>query len=125
MTASAIVMGVVGIIASFLPQEILTYAGLPSAGIAPLFIQVLGALYLGFAMINWMVRAQLIGGIYGRPVAMGNFLHFMVGALALLKGYFSAPVSGVLLGATGIYTIFAISFTIVLFTHPLKRDAAK
>jgi hypothetical protein len=35
-------------------------------------------------MLNWMARANRIGGIYSRPVAMGNFLHFTMGALVLL-----------------------------------------
>src|SRR5204862_7388254 len=33
------------------------------------------ALYLGFAVLNWMGCVVLFGGIYGRPVALGNLCH--------------------------------------------------
>jgi len=47
---------------------------------------LLGALYVDFAMLNWMVKGSLIGNIYNRPVAVANFTHFLVGGLALAKG---------------------------------------
>ena len=85
MTASALVMGALGLAATFLPQEIAAYLGASTT--LPLLIQILGALYLGFAMLNWMARTSLIGGIYSRPVASGNLVHFVVGALALAKAH--------------------------------------
>ena len=32
-----------------------------------------------------MAKESLIGGIYNRPIAIGNFMHFAVGAMALIK----------------------------------------
>jgi len=125
MASSSFFMGVLGILFSFLPQEILSFAELDSNGIAPLFIQVLGALYFAFAMINWMVKASLIGGIYNRPVAMGNFIHFLMGALALVKGIRVVQVSTAFLVVCIIYSTFAILFGIVLFKHPIKDEGAK
>lgn len=113
-------MGVCGVLLQFIPHEILSYFGADSSGINPLFVQITGALYLGFAMMNWMAKTVLIGGIYARPLAMGNFVHFTVGALALLKYAFAAsslPVVWVLALA---YSLFAILFGVVFFTHPLK-----
>jgi len=115
MTASAVVMGAAGVAASFLPQELLRYTGPGATGPAVLGVQILGALYLGFAMLNWMARANLIGGIYGRPVAMGNFLHFTVAALALLKGAVAVPGVWELWAAGGVYSIFAIAFGMIVF----------
>jgi len=112
MSASAIALGVAGLAASFLPHEALTYFGVTSGGALPLFVQVIGALYLAFAMLNWMARESLIGGIYNRPIATGNFLHFVVGALALGKGG--------LLVATVPYALFAIAFGWILFTSPVR-----
>ena len=125
MASSSFFMGVLGILFSFLPQEILSFAELDSNGIAPLFIQVLGALYFAFAMINWMVKASLIGGIYNRPVAMGNFIHFLMGALVLVKGIRVVQVSTGFVVVCIIYSIFAILFGIVLFKHPIKDEGAK
>jgi hypothetical protein len=123
MIASALLMGVAGVAAEFFPHEILSYAGSPPAGINPLVVQLLGALYLGFAMMNWMAKGVLIGGIYARPLAMGNLVHFLVGALALLKysfGDLSTPAMWVL---AAIYCLMAILFGIVFLTHPSKVKA--
>jgi hypothetical protein len=102
----------------FVPREVLHLFNADSNGILPLFVQMMGALYLGFAMMNWMAKTVLIGGIYARPLAMGNFLHFTVGALALLKFAFTTPNLWTIWVAAIIYSIFAILFGLVLFTHP-------
>ena len=115
-------MAICGLLLQFFPHEILNYFNPDSSGIVPLLMQIIGALYLGFAMMDWMAKAVLIGGIYARPLAMGNFVHFMVGALALLKFAFSAPNLWAVWVAMIIYAIFAILFGIVLFTHPLKTN---
>ena len=119
MSVSALIMGVTGILLSFMPHEALNYLnGSTGSTMDPLFIQLLGALYFAFGMVNWMAKGSLIGGIYARPIAIGNLTHFMIGALALLKAYNSA--SPVLLGATVIYVALAILFGIVFFRHPVK-----
>ena len=119
MTLSAVIMGLTGIFLSFLPHEFLSYLnGSAGSTLDPLIIQLLGALYFAFAMVNWMAKGSLIGGIYARPVAIGNLTHFTVGALALVKGYASAPP--LVLGATVVYIIMTISFGIVFFRDPVK-----
>lgn len=76
---------------------------------------------MGFAMMNWMAKEILIGGIYARPLAVGNFMHFMVGALALLKGGFKNADMPLIWIAVVLYTVFAVGFAVVLFTHPAKK----
>src|SRR5690349_3179780 len=66
MIASALVMAVLGFAATFLPQEILARLGLPADGALPLVVQLTGALYLSFAMLNWTAKESVIGGIYNR-----------------------------------------------------------
>jgi predicted neutral ceramidase superfamily lipid hydrolase len=118
MTLSAVLLGMLGISMTFLPQELLTQVGVsPSSSVLRL-VQLLGALYLGAAMLNWMNRGALLGGIYGRPVCMANFTNFAVGALALLKGLIAAPASPEVLVVAALYSTFAVWFGIVLFTHP-------
>ena len=120
MTLSALAMGVAGVILSFLPHEISGYLHLTAGTIVDvLILQILGALYFGFAMLNWTARANLIGGIYSRPVAIGNLAHFIIGALALLKGYSSSFELIVLIMAM-VYSGFAISFVMIFFIHPVK-----
>jgi hypothetical protein len=63
MNLSAGLMTILGLAASFAPQEILSAAGADSEGLPVLLVQITGGLYLGFAMLNWMARGVLIGGI--------------------------------------------------------------
>ncbi|MBC5775055.1 hypothetical protein H8S95_13340 [Pontibacter sp. KCTC 32443] len=121
MTSSAIVLGITGLLLSFLPQEILEYAGASSVVLFPIFLQLLGAAYLGFAMLNWMAKGNLIGGIYSRPVAIGNLAHFVIGGLALLKSASTVPDGTAMWIAGAVYTIFAALFAVVTFTHPIKE----
>jgi hypothetical protein len=115
MRASAAVLGVLGALATFLPQEILLGAGAPPVGLNVILIQIAGALYLGFAMLNWMAQGGVMGGIYGRPVAIGNLAHFTIGALALLKALLAGQrVPEVVVGAVA-YTAFAVLFALVVF----------
>jgi hypothetical protein len=83
MSLCAVVLVVMGILFSFLPQEMASYLGW--VGTNPILLQLLGAVYFSFAMINWTGKANLLGGIYGKPITLGNFTHFAIGTLALLK----------------------------------------
>ena len=122
MAASALFMACLGVAASFLPQEILTSIGAPSQGALPLLVQLGGALYVGFAMVNWMAKGNLLGGIYNRAVAMGNFAHFFIGATVLIKGLLAGQrVPGVWIGGAA-YSVFAVWFALVAFGSPVKAD---
>jgi hypothetical protein len=121
MIASSIVTGLLGITASFFPKEILNYTGVSPTGTLMLLIQIMGALYFGFAIMNWMAKTVLIGGIYARPLAMGNFAHFMIAAFAFIKAAMNNSVSQFLWIIAVIYLIFAVLFGIVLFTNPAKK----
>lgn len=122
MTATAALLALGGLACSFAPQELL---GLVSATTpAPalvLIVQALGAAWLGFAFLDWNARGAPFGGIYGRPVALGNFLHFAVIALALLKAAFAAPIAG-LIGATAVAAALAIAFGAVIFGPAPRLD---
>jgi hypothetical protein len=119
MTISALAMGITGIVLSFLPQEVLDHFDATTTASDPLMLQILGALYFAFAMVNWTAKANLIGGIYARPIAMGNLTHFIVGSLALIKSYFSQHDVTIMMFAF-IYVIFAGLFSIVFFRQPVK-----
>jgi ATP/ADP translocase len=122
MIASALVMAILGITATFLPQEALGWLGIHADGVLPLVVQLTGALYLSFAMLNWTAKESLLGGIYNRPIALGNFLHFVMGALALGKGVFADPSARVLMPLAIAYGLLALAFAKILFTSPV-RDA--
>jgi len=63
MSISAVFLLTAGIILTFLPDEILKYSDLENTGSILLLLQIIGALYFGFGMLNWMIKTSLIGGI--------------------------------------------------------------
>ena len=122
MTLSAAMLGLAGIALTFLPAELLISLDISPSKPQEFLLQIIGALYFAFAMLNWMTKSSLIGGIYNRPVAVANFTHFVIVALALVKGVISNPdLPAGILAATVVYSIFAILFGIILFRHPLPE----
>jgi len=118
MILSALVLAALGLAASFVPREILMFVGARPDPLPGLLVQITGALYLGFAMLNWMARGSLIGGIYGRPVAFGNFMHFTVVALATLKALIAGPRPPAVIAMATVYWVLCVAFGWVLFTPP-------
>ena len=119
MTTSALFLGILGIALSFLPDEIADYLLVEPNLINILFLKLLSAMYLGFAILNWMARETLIGGIYNRPIAIGNFMHFVVGAITLLKVIGDIEVHKIFfIIMLSVYLIFAILFAYVFRTNP-------
>jgi hypothetical protein len=115
MVASSLVLGVTGLVTSFAPVELLAVLKISPTGPLPVIIQLLGALYLGFAIMNWTAKDSLIGGIYARPLSIGNCLHFAVGAIALFKHQFAAGFQNPLTTALVVYAIFASAFVYLIF----------
>jgi len=119
LTASALFLGIIGIGLSFLPAEILNLLHLRTSQTSALVVQLFGALYFGFGMMNWMAKSSIIGGIYNKPIVTGNLMHFAIGAITLLKVAFNLKDSKeTLIPLTIFYTIFALAFTIVFTKNP-------
>lgn len=122
MTISAVILGATGIILTFIPQEVSRYLNLTESN--PILLQILGALYFGFSMLNWTAKANLIGGIYSRPVAIGNFTHFLIGGLALIKLVLHNTNCTYIWACAILYLIFALLFGYVLFINPSSTNKA-
>ena len=117
MITSAAFLAVLGFATSFMPQEVLGLHGTVPDTPTVLLVQMTGALYLGFAMLNWNARGILIGGIYARPVALGNFLHFAMVSIMLIKAAIAHGVVMLAISAT-VFSVFAAWFGVVLFRPP-------
>jgi len=123
MTLSAIILALIGISLIFLPNEILDYLQLSVSETLQLLMQIIGSLYFALAILNWMSKGSIIGGIYNRPIAMANLAHFVIAGLALIKGILANPsLSYVIWSIAIIYSIFAILFGIVAFKHPVSEN---
>lgn len=125
MLASSLFLGIAGLFASFAPQELLALLGAPAAGPTPVLVQLMGALYFSFALVNWTAKDNIIGGIYSRPVSLGNMTHFVMGALALAK--FQSPEwnNRIMIAFLAIYAVFAVLFGWLVFGRGAASTGAK
>ena len=117
MVSSSMFLGFLGLLSLFVPEELLKILSLPFTSPLPVLIQLLGALYLSFALMNWTAKDNIIGGVYLRPISIANFSHFMIGALTLLNNQFSNGANLYLLSVSIVYAVFAIIFTWLVFFH--------
>ena len=126
MISSALFLAIIGVFLSFLPNEIANYLNVEYNIISTLFLKLMSALYLGFGILNWMTKETLIGGIYNKPIAIGNIMHFGVGAIALVKIVSSIKThSEIIISLTVVYVIFAILFAYIFRTNPIKVEKKK
>lgn len=124
MTSSAVIMGTAGILLTFIPDIVANSLDLAMNNTVIFLFQILGSLYFAFGMLNWMTKTSLIGGIYNRPIAVANFAHFLIAGLALAKGIMANPDLPLTLWVVGIvYIVYAVSFGIIMFRHPLPENA--
>ena len=119
MTSSALFCGIIGTLLLFLPIEIAEYLSIEPTIITILFLQILSTIYLGFGILNWTAKGSLIGGIYNKPIVLGNLLHFAVGAIELIKVIFNIQAhKEIIIFLTVFYVIFALLFAYVIKTNP-------
>lgn len=117
LVASAIAMGIWGLVGLFAPGTMASWLAMDAGQHGRWALQIGSVLYLAFAAVNWTARDALIGGIYGRPIGLGNFLHFLMGSMVLLKAvmaHANAPIAVTLT----IYMVFAVGFARLLFNRP-------
>ncbi len=123
MTLSACLMAVGGVLLSFLPAEILTGLEAQALPSTVLLLQAYGAALLGFAMVNWMSRGMTFGGIYGRPLVVGNLMHFGAGGIGALKLLLAHPEAAKLWPLGGSYAVLAVCFAVVMMRPPRPKGA--
>lgn len=117
MGASAGMSGLFGLGALFFTHPLLSILGMRPEKTVVALVSIAGVLYLSFAVLNWMARGNLIGGIYSRPVAMGNFAHFLGGTIVFAKQVPAVAAPGIVGAIGGIYALFAIGFGYVAFAR--------
>jgi hypothetical protein len=119
MTVGAVFLALIGIILSFLPNEVAAYFQIENTKTIQLILQIAGAQYFAMGMLNWMMRNSVIGGIYNRPVTIANFAHYLIGALALAKGLLSSSgLPFVFYILIGYYLVFVVLYAFIFNRNP-------
>lgn len=122
MILSALLLALIGLAFTFFGAELAVFTGTGLSVTFQLFLQIMGALFFGFAMLNWMAKANVMGGIYNRPIAIANFAHFFIGGMALAKTVVQHPgVSYAVWALAILYALFALLFGVILFRNPTKK----
>jgi len=115
MIASAAFLGVLGLGCTFAPVELLQALHAPADAPLPEMVQLLGAAAFGFALTNWTARGSIIGGIYARPLSIGNLVHFSCGAAALVREIARGGADPILLALAAGFALFALAFAYLVF----------
>lgn len=126
LTASAVFLFGLGIVFDFLPQETAAVLGLPALPLVSLLVQLLAGPLLAMGLLNWFNKTRPMGGIYARPLALANFLLFLVSAVPLLRISVHGAVPLLVKVAAAVFAAFALAFVWLLFFHdPLAGQEAK
>lgn len=124
MTISAAFLAAIGIALTFAADDIIIAFVAEPSEVLRITAQLLGATYFSFAILNWMAKGAIIGGIYNKPLVMANFAHFFIGGAMLVKTVLRNQELPVALSAlAGIYVAMALLFAFIMFRHPNKRTA--
>ncbi len=119
-SAGLLVLG--GLALLFAPDVILPrlIPGFPVPGVW--LGQLVAAAWLALAILNWLNRGVLLGGIYGRAVVVTNAVFYFVGAIVLLKTVTTRDVPAALWIVAVPVALFAGVYGWLLFRGPIARD---
>ncbi len=122
LTVTAILHALAGLVLTLLPGEVARQFGAVDATSSVLPYQLVGAAYLGFAVLNWLNQRSAIGGIFGRPLVFANFLQLFVGGFAVVQ-FATGPARGTVLPwvAAAVYFLLAACYGYLLFRKPEGR----
>lgn len=125
MIASSLFLYLAGIFAIFAPPEFFAMFGFGDVISEPMIVlRMAGAVYVSLAVVNWIAKNSAIGGIYGRPISMGNLTHFTVGTLTIARFLLDNGLHLPMLIVMIVYIVFAVIFAwLVFFSTGLVRQA--
>ncbi|MEQ9592028.1 MAG: hypothetical protein RLN86_05485 [Cyclobacteriaceae bacterium] len=119
LSLCALYFGIIGSVLLFFPQEI---SEILSDYNNLTILEHLGALYYGFAMVNWMSKGIRIGGIYNRPLAIGNFAYFAISSVTIIKFVLSRDADWIVLLLSVVQCSLAIIFGKLIFTSQSANE---
>lgn len=120
--ASAGLLLVGGLALLFVPDAILPrlVPGFPPGGLW--LGQLLAAALLALAVLDWLHRSALLGGIYGRPVVMSNAAFYFIAAMVLLRRMMGREAPAVLWIVAVPVAVLAAVYVWLLRRGPVERD---
>ena len=83
--------------------------------------QLLGAAWLGVAVLNWLQRGSVLGGIYGRAVVFANLALYLISALSLLRGLLGGGAPRMLWLLLAALAGLGVGYSALLLRGPFDR----
>ena len=119
LIGSSVVLAVLGLVCLFVPDAVASALSMPEGAGEALPFAASGL--VGFAAMNWTGRGAIYGGIYGKPIVLGNWTTSVVLTLTLLGWQLDEPTAlgWVVIGVLGVY---AAAFTRLQFFPPFEED---
>jgi hypothetical protein len=116
VSAATLLLG--GVVLLFAPDVAMAVLapGAPTNG--TWIAQMLAAAWLALASLNWTSRAQIIGGVYGRPMVYANVLLYTVSALLLVRLVMHGGGTPAMWGLTGAMALLALVYGAVMLRGP-------
>ena len=109
MMSSGIFNLLLGTIFTFLPQETALFIGDDITDGANLIIyQLSGAALLGIGLLNYMGRGMILGGIYGKPLLLGNLVYHLTAGITCIRFAMTAE-------SWHLYAIAVMTYTLISF----------
>jgi hypothetical protein len=115
---SALLLFVAGLVLLFAPDVVLpaVVPGFPAAG--AWLGQLLAAAWLGVAVLTWLQRKAVLGGIYGRPTVLANLALYFISALSLLRVLLNHGAVPILWVLVAIMCVLALAYGALLLCGP-------
>lgn len=117
MVTTSLALGSLGLALLFAPSETSTALGWGGGVVAP---SVAAGGLLALAVLNWMGRGAIYGGIYGRPIVLANLVFALTAGLAL----FNHQTSGGGAAPLGLLPVAVLAFQGVAFGSMLVGGGA-
>lgn len=119
LTITSILLFATGGLAVFAADEVAGLMELEVSFETRIFAEFAGIGMLALAVQNWMSRARPIGGVYARPLGLGNLLFFSTSALTLGRYLAAETLPREMIAVCGVFALLALAFAwLVFFSQP-------
>lgn len=87
--------------------------------------QLVASGWLAMAMLNWLHRRSVVGGIHGRPLVMSNLVVWVIVSTTLAKAG-GAPIPELLrIGVSSVAGLMALTYGWLMMRGPFAADAGR
>ncbi|HET6432699.1 hypothetical protein [Dyella sp.] len=119
---STLVLAIGGIALLFAPDVLL--APLAPGAVAALTVlgQLVAGGWLAMAWLNWNQRHLVIGGIYARPLVLGNFTLYLISASSLAHRVKAGDAPPAMLALAVLFGTLTLVYAALLLRGPFGRD---